>query len=88
MDALKLAGMKGTKELLECLGRKRGTWSEIQKECSVVSHRVFNTRLKQLESQGFVSSKAEMVDKKATKIYSLTAKGKKLLGLIKDIGRL
>lgn len=88
MDKLKIVGLKGTKELLERLGRKQGTWSEIQKDCTVVSHRVFNTRLKQLENEGFVSSKAEMVDRKATKIYSLTAKGKKMLGLMGKIEKL
>ncbi|GBE56446.1 HxlR-like helix-turn-helix [archaeon BMS3Bbin16] len=88
MDKLKLSGLKGTKQILETLSKKQGAWSEIQKQCAGISHRVFNTRLKQLETSGFVSSKAEMKAGKAVKIYSLSTKGKKLLELMTCIERL
>lgn len=88
MDSLRVAGLKGTMEILECLEKGEGTWSGIQKECTMISHRIFNTRLKQLENQGFITSRAEMISKKATKIYSLTKKGKMMLELMGQIEKI
>ena len=72
MDNLKLAALKGTGAILTA-ARDGSTWSQLMRVCEkYVSHRIFNQRLKQLEEDGFIKSKAVIQNKKAVKIYRIT----------------
>ncbi len=89
MNVLKITGLKGTKEILKTLEDSGYTWTELINNCKdVVSLRIFNTRLRQLEDMNFIETKAVMRNKKAVKIYLLTREGKKLLELIREIEKL